>query len=230
VGDGMEAGRRARVTILGSPAWRGARASRRAAAGVGLPGTKRPRHMPWASAALDPSASGSWRAAQGVYAWFVARVVSACPPITKIFQLIAPEPGEGMGSWPSCGTVSETPWPASGKSSSSPTSPLANHPFGSRVANAWRVLANRSCDGRLAYCAASPGDHLRWMKADPESKDVFVRSRELQRRSELVRRESAQLRSDSDMLRRDLAVLRDQIIRARDWGLSLTLGRTSRSR
>jgi hypothetical protein len=93
-----------------------------------------------------------------------------------------------------------------------------------------RLREDRSCDGRLAYCAASPGDHLRWMKADPESKDVFVRSRELQRRSELVRRESAQLRSDSDMLRRDLAMLRDQIIRARDWGLSLTLGRASRSR
>jgi hypothetical protein len=68
------------------------------------------------------------------------------------------------------------------------------------------------------------------MKADPESKDVFVRSRELQRRSEFVRRESAQLQSDSDMLRRDLAVLRDQIIRAREWGLSLTLGRASPSR
>ena len=68
------------------------------------------------------------------------------------------------------------------------------------------------------------------MQADPESKDVFVRSHELQRRSELMRRESAQLRSDSDMLRRDLAVLRAQIIRARDWGRFLILGRGPRSR
>ena len=68
------------------------------------------------------------------------------------------------------------------------------------------------------------------MEADPESKDVFVRSHELQRRSELMRRHSAQLRCESDMLRRDLAVLRGQIIRARDWGRFLILGRGPRSR
>ena len=68
------------------------------------------------------------------------------------------------------------------------------------------------------------------MEADRYSTDALVRSRELQRRSEVMRRESAELRRDSDMLRRDLAVLRGQIIRARDWGRSLTLGHESRSR
>jgi hypothetical protein len=68
------------------------------------------------------------------------------------------------------------------------------------------------------------------MEADRYSTDVLLRSRELQRRCEVMRRESAELRRDSDMLRRDLAMLRGQIIRARDWGRSLTLGREPRSR
>jgi hypothetical protein len=93
-----------------------------------------------------------------------------------------------------------------------------------------RPREDRSCDGRLAYCAASTDDHLRWMKADPESKDVFVRSQELLRRSELMRRHSTQLRCESDMLRRDLVVLRAEIIRVRDWGRFLTLGRAPGSR
>ena len=75
------------------------------------------------------------------------------------------------------------------------------------------------------------------MEADRYSTDVLVRSRELQRRCEVMRRHSAQLRCESGMLRHDLVGLRAEsrdptaeIIRARDWGRSLTLGREPRSR
>jgi hypothetical protein len=82
----------------------------------------------------------------------------------------------------------------------------------------------------MAHCAARVRAHFRRMEADRYSTDVLVRSRELQRLSELMRRHSAQLRCESDMLRRDLVGLRAEIVRARDWGRSLTLGRESRSR
>ena len=68
------------------------------------------------------------------------------------------------------------------------------------------------------------------MEADRYSTDVLVRSAELQRQSELMRRHSTQLRCESDMLRRDLVVLRAEIIRVRDWGRPLRLGRAPRSR
>ena len=80
----------------------------------------------------------------------------------------------------------------------------------------------------MAHCGGRARAHLRWMEADRYSTDVLVRSHELQRQSELMRRHSAQLRTESDMLRRDLVGLRADIVRARNWGRLLALGRASR--